>query len=91
MAISRAKKGTIVAGYEEAMASAQHAFVIGFKGITVEQVTELRRRIREKGGHYLVVKNSLARRAVDAIGGFPASQAKSALTEAVAFAVARAY
>ncbi len=30
-------------------------------------------------------------RAVDAIGGFPASQAKSALTEAVAFAVARAY
>ena len=30
-------------------------------------------------------------RAVDAIGGFPSSQAKSALTEAVAFAVARAY
>jgi octaprenyl-diphosphate synthase len=30
-------------------------------------------------------------RAVDAIGGFRASQAKSALTEAVAFAVARAY
>ena len=30
-------------------------------------------------------------RAVDAIGGFRASQAKAALTEAVAFAVARAY
>ena len=30
-------------------------------------------------------------RAVDAIGGFRASQAKSALTEAVAFAVSRAY
>ena len=65
MAISRAKKGTIVASYEEAIASVQHAFVIGFKGITVEQVTELRRRIREKGGHYVVVKNTLARRAVD--------------------------
>ena len=77
MAISRAKKGTIVAGYEEAMASAQHAFVIGFKGITVEQVTELRRRIREKGGHYLVVKNSLARRAVD---GKPLGQVKDHFT-----------
>ena len=30
-------------------------------------------------------------RAVDAIGGFRSSQAKAALTEAVAFAVARAY
>lgn len=64
MAVSRAKKESLLSGYEEAMASAQHAFVIGFKGITVEQVTELRRRIREKGGHYVVVKNTLARRAV---------------------------
>jgi octaprenyl-diphosphate synthase len=30
-------------------------------------------------------------RAIDAIGGFRANQAKTALTEAVAFAVARAY
>ncbi len=32
-----------------------------------------------------------ARRAVDALGMFPASKAKSALTEAAEFAVARAY
>lgn len=43
------------------------------------------------------IEDTLARarhygqRAVDAIGGFRASQAKAALTEAVAFAVARAY
>jgi large subunit ribosomal protein L10 len=65
MAISRAKKESLVSGYEEVMASAQHAFLIGFKGITVEQATELRRRIREKGGHYVVIKNRLARRAVE--------------------------
>lgn len=65
MAVSRAKKESLVSGYEEAMASAQHAFLVGFKGITVEQATELRRRIREKGGHYVVVKNRLARRAVE--------------------------
>lgn len=73
MAVSRAKKSTIVAGYEEAMASAEHAFVVGFKGISVAQVTELRRRIREKGGHYVVVKNTLARRAVE---GKPLAQVK---------------
>jgi large subunit ribosomal protein L10 len=65
MAISRAKKESLVSGYEEEMASAQHAFLVGFKGITVEQATELRRRIREKGGHYVVVKNRIARRAVE--------------------------
>jgi large subunit ribosomal protein L10 len=65
MAISRAKKESLVSGYEEAMASAQHAFLVGFKGITVEQATELRRRIREKGGHYVVIKNRIARRAVE--------------------------
>ena len=34
---------------------------------------------------------SLRQRAIDALGGFASSAAKSALTEAVAFAVARAY
>ena len=38
----------------------------------------------ERARHY-------ARRAVDALGMFPASKAKSALTEAAEFAVARAY
>jgi octaprenyl-diphosphate synthase len=31
------------------------------------------------------------RRAIDALGGFPANQARAALTEAVEFAIARAY
>lgn len=64
MAVSRAKKVSLLEGYEEVMASARHAFVIGFKGISVGQVTELRRRIRASGGQYVVVKNTLARRAV---------------------------
>ncbi|MNC95815.1 hypothetical protein D3C83_130220 [compost metagenome] len=38
----------------------------------------------ERARHY-------GRRAVDALAMFPASRAKSALTEAVEFAVARAY
>jgi ribosomal protein L10 len=65
MALSRAQKQEILGGYGDTLADAQHAFVIGFKGITVIQATELRSRIRAKGGKYLVVKNTLARRAVE--------------------------
>ena len=64
MALSRAKKNELLESYGQGMADAQHVFVVGFRGITVNQVTELRRRIREKGGHYVVVKNSIALRAV---------------------------
>src|SRR6202045_2554972 len=34
-----------------------------FKGITVEQDTKLRRSVEAAGGHYLVVKNTVAERA----------------------------
>ena len=39
---------------------ATNAFLIDFKGITVPQVTELRRHVRDTGSSYLVVKNTLA-------------------------------
>ncbi len=73
MALSRADKQEILAGYEGAMAETEHAFVLGFKGITVNQATELRSRIRKSGGRYVVIKNTLARRAVE---GKPLDQVK---------------
>lgn len=77
MALSRADKQEILDGYEEAMASAEHAFVLGFKGITVNQVTELRSRVRKSGGRYVVIKNTLARRAV---AGKPLEQVQEHFT-----------
>lgn len=74
MALSRSQKDQLIEKYEGGLATAPHAFVLGFKGITVPQVTELRNRVRASGGEYLVVKNTLALRAVD-------SQALSALNE----------
>ena len=65
MAVSRAKKIALREDYEQSLADAQHVFLIGFRGISVAQVTELRRRIREQGGHYVVVKNTVALRAVE--------------------------
>jgi large subunit ribosomal protein L10 len=40
------------------------AFAIDYRGLKVEEATELRRKIRETGASYEVVKNTLARRAL---------------------------
>jgi large subunit ribosomal protein L10 len=83
MPLSRNTKEEILGGYEEAMASAEHAFVMGFKGITVNQVNELRSKVRKSGGQYVVIKNTLARRAVS---GKPLDQVKEHFTGPTAVA-----
>jgi large subunit ribosomal protein L10 len=65
MALSRAKKEELVATYQEKLVTAPHAFVLGYKGVSVPQVTELRARVREAGAGYMVVKNRLALRAIE--------------------------
>lgn len=83
MALSRAKKEAILGGYEGDLSEAQHAFVVGFKGISVNQANDLRSRIRAKGGHYVVVKNTLARRVV---AGRPLEQVREHFTGPTAIA-----
>ena len=65
MALTRSKKQELIDLYEQGLALAPHAFLVDYQGISVPQDTELRRRIRESGGQYLVVKNTLALRAIE--------------------------
>jgi large subunit ribosomal protein L10 len=65
MPLTRSEKDKLIAEYQGGLAVAPHAFLLGFKGISVPQVTELRNRVRATGGEYLVVKNTLALRAID--------------------------
>jgi large subunit ribosomal protein L10 len=65
MALTRSVKEEMVQDYTDGLAAAPHAFLLGYKGISVPQVTELREKIRQSGGHYLVVKNTLALRAIE--------------------------
>ena len=65
MPLTRSDKEEILAQYENGLASAPHAFLLGYQGITVPQVTELRNRVRQGGGEYVVVKNTIALRAID--------------------------
>ena len=60
----------------ETVAKAPHAFLIDYTGITVPAVTDLRRQIRGAKSEYLVVKNTLALRAIK---GKPLEVARGAL------------
>jgi ribosomal protein L10 len=62
--MNRAEKVTAVEELAGSMARAPHAFLIDYTGITVPAVTDLRRQIRGAKSEYLVVKNTLALRAI---------------------------
>jgi large subunit ribosomal protein L10 len=64
MPLTRQQKTDLVESYSAGLAKAPHAFLVDYKGVTVTQVSELRRKIREAGGQYEVVKNRLLLRAI---------------------------
>src|SRR5437762_11501106 len=93
--MNREEKAEAISELESAIGKATNAFLIDFKGITVPQVTELRKQVRETSSGYIVVKNTLALIAVkdsplkelkDAFAG-PTAVAYNA-TDAVALAKA---
>jgi large subunit ribosomal protein L10 len=57
---NREQKATAISEFSEGIGQATNAFVLDFKGITVPQVTELRKQVRETGSEYVVIKNTLA-------------------------------
>ena len=57
---NREQKAEAISDFSEGIGKATNAFVLDFKGITVPQVTELRKQVREAGSEYIVVKNTLA-------------------------------
>lgn len=63
MALTKAQKHTRVETLQTALADVSTLIVTGFSGLTVAQDFELRKRLRAAGGHFRVVKNTLARRA----------------------------
>ena len=57
-------KKEVVADIVEKFKSAESVVVCSFNGLTVEQVTELRKQCRENDVHYCVLKNRLVARAL---------------------------
>jgi len=61
--MNKAEKQQTVDSLGEQFRSISSAFLINYKGLKVVDTTELRRKIRDINGTYVVVKNTLAMRA----------------------------
>ena len=66
MAITKDKKVEIIAKIEAGLKEAETVTFVNFHGLTVKEVTELRKTLREKGVRYYVAKKTLVKRALDA-------------------------
>ena len=62
--MNRTEKQTLIDGLHEEFGSSPHAILVDFRGLSVPAVTEFRRKVRQSGSRYRVVKNSLALRAL---------------------------
>jgi large subunit ribosomal protein L10 len=61
---TKAQKQDVVTGLVTRLRRAPTVYVTDFTGLNVARMTELRRRLRAAGVEYVVVKNTLARRAL---------------------------
>ena len=66
--MKRTEKEQIVSDLTEKLKSAQSLYYTDFTGLNVKRMTELRRRLKKVGVEYVVIKNTLALRAVNESG-----------------------
>lgn len=63
--MNKAEKAEIIVSVAEKLNNATGLYLLDYKGITVEEVNELRKEFRKSNVEYRVVKNTLARLAID--------------------------
>src|SRR5687767_9411101 len=61
--MNRTEKQEVIDTLHADFEKSPHAILVDFRGLTVPAVTEFRRKVRQTGSTYRVVKNSLALRA----------------------------
>jgi large subunit ribosomal protein L10 len=66
--MKRTEKEQLVTELKEKIAGAQALYYTDFTGLNVKRMTELRRRLRKAKVEYVVIKNTLALRAVNESG-----------------------
>ena len=71
---------------KEALSASQDFIFTDYRGLTVEQITNLRRQLRGKGAQYKVVKNNFARLAFQQLSA--PDEVSSCLTGPTAIAIA---
>ena len=66
--MKRTEKEQLVAELSQKLNNAQSLYYTDFTGLNVKRMTDLRRRLKKAGVEYVVIKNTLALRAVNESG-----------------------
>lgn len=68
MAITRAKKEQLLKQYTENLEKSSAMFLTNYQGVSVNELTGLRRKIRAVDGSYTIIKNTLVKKALNEAG-----------------------
>lgn len=70
MPLTKDQKAAAVEALQDKLEQTPTIYLTDYAGLTVEQANQLRGAFREAGVEFKVVKNTLLKRAMDAIGGY---------------------
>lgn len=68
MALSKERKNELVEEYKDWVARSRAIFMAEYTGVTMNHLDDLRARLREVGGEFHVVKNTLGKRVFEEAG-----------------------
>jgi large subunit ribosomal protein L10 len=85
LAISKERKEELVAAYTDWMTKSQALILAEYSGLSMKQMDDLRAKVREAGGEFHIVKNTLGKVAFEARGIHEADRLLQGST-AIAFA-----
>ncbi|GAB4505777.1 MAG: 50S ribosomal protein L10 [Anaerolineales bacterium] len=86
MALSKQKKNEVLDQYQAWLSKSQAVILVEYTGANMKAMDNIRAKVREAGGEFHVIKNTLAKRAFEASGlAFPESLLTSSTAASFAF------
>jgi large subunit ribosomal protein L10 len=68
LAITKERKGAVLEQYQEWLAKSQAILLVEYTGVNMKELDAIRAKVRESGGEFHVLKNTLARKAFEKHG-----------------------
>lgn len=68
MAISKEKKKELIEKYVDLLSNSQALFLLGYRGMTVAEITQLRQQLYDSDTTLMIIKNTLFKLALDQAG-----------------------
>jgi len=68
LALTKERKGEVLTQYDEWLNKSHAIILVEYSGITMKEFDAIRAKVRESGGEFHVVKNTLAKKAFEAQG-----------------------